>query len=455
MNRAAALVRIAVFALSLAACGDTIRVGPDRDPPGVSGVSGFGDVRSFDAAGSDVADVPRPDVAVDVAAHGDHDIASVDLPYDDERDADGAPLGETERARCDDGQVYPEESWAVARPSEHGMDSRDLELAARYAEENDSYCLVVARHGRIVGEWYFGDTTVETPVRSWSVGKSYAATVAGLALQAGMLGDVRDPVVDYVPAWEGRGRDDITIHHLLSMTSGLHFDLVGDNVGITMARDMTQRAVENASPRRPGYAWEYNNHTVQMIEPVLRGATGLPPDEFAQRALFEPLGMDAEWEEDAAGNPAMYMNVVASCRDHARFGQLYLRDGGWEGEELLSDEFVSAAVSPSSGFNQGYGYWWWLNGHEPLLDSVTFEDMGRMMHPFAPHDAFCAVGLGNQMVEVIPSLDMVVVRMGPAPQENLRLWLTDRGRIMEDLQSDGEQRVHNGVLERVLAAVRH
>jgi CubicO group peptidase (beta-lactamase class C family) len=434
----------------LSACATSLAEGPETRTP--EDVSASLDAWSAESDAPDSAASAQRDTSSDLSRVGPvlaGDDAASDPAHEDE--ASDPILG---RDRCDDGEIYPMPEWSVAAPEAHGLDGRDLALAAEYARENDSHCLVVARHGEIVGEWYFGSTEVDTPVKSWSVGKSYAATVTGLALDQGYLGDVRDAVSSYVPQWTGLGRDDITIHHLMSMTSGLAFDLVADNLGMVMADDMTRRAIRNGAPRRPGYAWEYNNHTVQMIEPVLENAVGLPPDEFAQAELFEPLGMNAVWDRDSAGNPAMYMNVIASCRDHARLGQLYLRRGCWDGQELLSEEFVIQATSPSSAFNQGYGYWWWLNGQEPLLDSVTFQDKGHTMHPFAPDDAFCAIGLGNQMVEVIPSLDMVIVRMGPAPHENLRLWLTDRPRIMADLQSDGEQRVHNGVLERVLAAVQ-
>ena len=95
---------------------------------------------------------------------------------------------------------------------------------------------------------------------------------------------------------------------------------------------------------------------------------------------------------------------------------------------------------------------WWLNGEQPLLDSVSFEDKGRMMHPFAPHDAFCGVGLGNQFVEVIPSLDLVVVRLGTAPHDDLSAWL-DPAALFQELTTDGDQILHNDILELVLDAI--
>ena len=162
--------------------------------------------------------------------------------------------------------------------------------------------------------------------------------------------------------------------------------------------------------------------------------------------------MDANWVKDEVGHPAMFMNVKASCRDHAKFGYLFMKKGCWNGEQVLSREWVEEATRPSTALNQGYGYWWWVNGESPVLDSVTFETHEKeMLHPFAPEDAFCAVGLGSQMVEVIPSEDLVIVRIGPAPHENLNAWFDLQ--VMDLLENDGKQIVHNGVLERVLDAL--
>jgi hypothetical protein len=104
--------------------------------------------------------------------------------------------------------------------------------------------------------------------------------------------------------------------------------------------------------------------------------------------------------------------------------------------------------------NKGYGFWWWMNAETPTLNSVDFSEYDGVLQPFAPADAFMAIGLGNQVIEAIPSLDMVIVRMGVAPQENLLYWLTDRPRIMREMKSDGDHVVLNGVVSRVLSAVR-
>jgi CubicO group peptidase (beta-lactamase class C family) len=236
------------------------------------------------------------------------------------------------------------------------------------------------------------------------------------------------------------------------MSSGLRFDMIADNVTLPLADDMTALALSAPVTAPPGSRWEYNNHSVQAMEPVLRAATGMAADDYADAHLFGPLGMNVDWKRDARGQPALYMNAKASCRDNARLAYLMMQGGCWEGERILSSEFVADAVGPSTAHNRGYGLWWWKNGDAPTLDSVTFEDKGHMLHPYAPDDAFCAVGLGSQFVEAIPSLDLVVVRLGTAPHDDLTSWL-DPLALYEAISTDGEQYVHNGILERVLDAV--
>lgn len=384
---------------------------------------------------SDTAEVPSQDGIL-------HDTSTEDSSVIEDVEPLSCPLDDT----------FPAPHWLVVPPAEVGFNAAKLEQAAMYALDNDSQCLVVVKDGKIAGEWYWNGTSPFDKVKSWSIGKSYASTVVGLAIDKGYIHHVEDYVSDYISEWQGTQKESIRIKDLLSMSSGLHFDLIEDNLLMAYASDMTARALNNPMTNYPGAVWEYNNHTVQISEPLIRRATGMFADEFAQEHLWGPLEMDASWVKDDVGHPAMYMNVKATCRDHAKFGYLFLKKGCWKGEEIVSREWVSEATQPSTSLNRGYGYWWWLNGQSPVLDSVTFaphED--EMLHPFAPSDAFCAVGLGSQMVEVIPSKDLVVVRIGPAPHENLNSWMNQE--VMAQLMNDGKQVVHNGILERILDAL--
>jgi CubicO group peptidase (beta-lactamase class C family) len=353
---------------------------------------------------------------------------------------------------CPTDETFPAPTWSTGLPEDHGMDPNRLALAAAIAGKSESNCMVVIRHGTIVGEWYWQDTEPTTQVKNWSVAKAVSSAVVGVAIDRGDLESVDQSAADYIDEWADTAHADIRIKDLLSMSSGLRFDMIADNVTMPLADDMTRLAVESPVDNPPGALWEYNNHSVQSIEAVLRSATGMAPDSYADKHLFEPIGMSVDWKRDAVGQPAMYMNANASCRDNARLAYLYMQDGCWDGERILSESWIRESTSPSTSMNRGYGYWWWLNGEEPLLDSVTLEDKGRMMHDFAPHDAYCGVGLGNQFVEVIPSLDLVVVRLGTAPHDDLAAWADPVG-LYEELITDGDQVLHNEILSLVLDAV--
>ncbi len=365
---------------------------------------------------------------------------------------DDSGMDETDPDACPIGEPFPEPTWRTGLPEEHGMDPNRLGQAAALAGENDSNCMVVIRHGTIVGEWYWQDTQPTTQVKNWSVAKAVSSAVVGMAIDRGDLESVEQPAADYIEEWVDTAHADIRIEDLLTMTSGLRFDMLADNVSMPLARDMTRLAVEARVDNPPGALWEYNNHSVQALEAVLRSATGMAPDDYADTHLFEPIGMDVDWKRDRMGQPAMYMNAKASCRDNARLAYLFQQDGCWNGERILSETWIRESTSPSTSMNRGYGYYWWLNGEEPLLDSVTFHDKGRMMHEFAPHDAYCGVGLGSQFVEVIPSLDLIVVRLGTAPHDNLSGWADPVG-LYEDLTTDGDQVLHNQILELVVDSV--
>ena len=123
------------------------------------------------------------------------------------------------------------------------MNRAKLEAAALYAEQNQSDCMVVVKDGAIIGEWYWNNTEPFDKVKSWSVGKSYAATAVGLAYDQGYIESTDQSVADFIPEWQGTDKENITIQHMLSMTSGLRFDMIEDNLMMAYAENMTERTL--------------------------------------------------------------------------------------------------------------------------------------------------------------------------------------------------------------------
>jgi CubicO group peptidase (beta-lactamase class C family) len=297
-----------------------------------------------------------------------------------------------------------------------------------------------------VAEHYWNGHDAASTSSSWSIAKSYASALVGVALDRGDIHGLDDRVADYVPEWKGTDHEAITVRDLIRMTSGLKWDAFQDYVAMaTFTSDQSQFAIDLPVSDPPGTTWVYHNSGVQMLEPLFRGATGHTIEEYAQEHLWSKLGMKATWKHDGADQPTAYANVLASCRDHARLGYLYLHGGRWATEQVVSPGWVTESLTPSQPMNRAYGYLWWLNGETPALDAMSEAWPSRMV-PFAPPDLFAARGFGNQFIDVIPSLDLVVVRFGPDPAGTLDI---------PGLFTDQKFAKHDAILAPILAAVVH
>lgn len=341
---------------------------------------------------------------------------------------------------------YPDPDWTTGDPADQGLDPAGLDAAATAAEDADSYCLLVVRHGVLVYERYFGGTDASTANKSWSIAKSYTSTLVGIAIDRGDVGGLEDPAADYLPEWAGTERQAITVRDLVSMTSGLQWSAFQDyGQMVLLTKDQTGFALDLGLENDPGSSWTYNNGAVQVLEPLLRRATGMSIEQYAERHLWSRIGMTASWAKDRSGNPTAYANVMASCRDQARFGYLYLRRGRWSGgEQVVPESWVDQALTPSQDMNRGYGFLFWLNGEAPTMTAMM-EQKDEKLVPFAPDDLFAAQGFGNQFIDVIPSLDLIVVRFGADPMSTF-----DPGALIDDARFDK----HAAILQPILDAVQ-
>ncbi len=340
---------------------------------------------------------------------------------------------------------YPAPNWPAGSPADQGLDAAALVTAGGVAEKLDSYCLLVIRNGILVSEQYFNDANLASMHPSWSIAKSYSSALVGIAIQRGDIQSLKQSVADFIPTWKSDERAKITIGHLVSMTSGLKWSAFSDYVSMaTFAQDHSKFATALSADTTPGNAWVYHNGGVQLLEPVFQAATGMSIEQYADLHLWKKLGMTASWGKDPSGNATPYANVLATCRDHARLGYLYLHGGKWKQEQVVPIAWVKATTSPSQPHNRAYGYLWWLNEQQPALDAMMTPFSGRMS-PVAPPDMFAARGFGNQFIDVIPSLDMVVVRFGKDPVGKI-----DLGAIANDQRFAK----HDQIMDAVLAAVK-
>jgi len=331
----------------------------------------------------------------------------------------------TATATDEDDVTYPGDEWATVDPATAGFDPAALGRLDEAAAAAGSTCLVVTRDGAVVDERYWRGSTADTPREAFSVTKSVTSTLVGIAQDADRL-ELDDPAADYLPEWRGTTSEAVTVENLVRNDSGRHWDLATDYRDMAIgASDKTAFALALGQDAPPGDVWAYNNSAIQTLSAVLETATGEDPIDYARTHLFEPLGMaDSTLTTDAAGNALTFMGLRTTCLDLARFGYLMLRDGVWDGEQVVSSDYVEQATGRSSTeLNAAYGLLWWLNREgtiaTPALATTGIDDgsgarRGQLV-PGAPDDAFWALGFRNQIVAVIPSEGIVAVRMGAAP----------------------------------------
>ncbi|MBI3838640.1 MAG: PQQ-dependent sugar dehydrogenase [Planctomycetia bacterium] len=290
--------------------------------------------------------------------------------------------------------VFPVPDWQVAKPETQQMSSEGLELVGKWLKENGSKTGLVVRHGKIVGEWYFDDAKAESRFPVYSTSKSFASTAAGLAIASGKL-KLDSKVGDFFPEADPPQKREITVRHLLSMTSGAH----NDNA-ILDKSDLFSFALSSQLPMdfAPGEKWEYNNSGLSLLSPVVHKATGQNVAQILDDQIFKKIGIPREdWTwEDRDRMPIPYSGLHITARSLARFGLLFLNKGAWQGKKLIAADWVAQASHTSQDLNKRYGYLWWNNSTGAW--------------PGVPSDAYAAMGKFDNDMLIVPSLDLIVIR---------------------------------------------
>ncbi|MGE0018910.1 MAG: serine hydrolase [Draconibacterium sp.] len=294
------------------------------------------------------------------------------------------------------------DTWETVSPESLGWCTSEIDSLLGFLEQENSKAFIVLKDGKIAIEKYFGTFTKDSLWYWASAGKTLTAFLVGQTQTDGLL-SITNPTSDYLgTGWTGLSEaqeQKITVRHQLTMTSGLD-DRVPDN-HCTIDTCLQFLA-------EPGTRWAYHNAPYTLLEKVLENSTGKDINVLTQQKLKSPTGMTGLW--------AMvdYDNVYFSKpRSMARFGLLIQNNGVWGNDTLLKDEtYFRQMINTSQEINQSYGYLWWLNGKPTyMLPGVQFFFNGSWA-PDAPDDMFAAMGKNGQMLCIVPSQGLVVVRMG-------------------------------------------
>jgi CubicO group peptidase (beta-lactamase class C family) len=268
------------------------------------------------------------------------------------------------------------------------------------AEVTGTRAVIVVWHGQVVAERYADGFDRHTRLAGWSMSKGVTNALAGILVKEGKL-NTGAPAP--IPAWSGDDRRLITVADLMHMNSGLRWwEFYGGPSDATdmlfKEANMGEYAANSSLKHPPGQVFNYSSGTANILSMILRRAVG---EEYYYRfpyeQLFEKIGMySAVLEPDASGTFVGSSYCYATARDWARFGLLYLHDGIWNGQRILPEGWVKWTTTGMS-----YGALWWLNN----------ADGGVRRHPHIPADCYACEGYEGQYVWVVPSMDLVVVRM--------------------------------------------
>jgi CubicO group peptidase (beta-lactamase class C family) len=314
--------------------------------------------------------------------------------------------------------AWPDGDRVEEAPLPSHIDPPALAAASDWAFERDSpeqvtLSLIVLHDGRIVHERYAPGVDMTTRTRTWSTAKSIAVTLIGMLVDQGKLA-LDEPVgIDWLPDTrrdDADPRSAITLRNLLHMSSGLYpVDswgmeyATGSGLAYWAGASSIQSARNRGLIREPGTYWDYENFDTLLAVYAMKRALGSDRAylEFPRRALLDKIGMrNTLVSTDRFGDFILSSQVYTTARDLARFGQLYLQNGVWNGERLLSEEWIEFVRTPApstAARGNFYGGQWWL-----VPDDRTD----------VPKDAYSTAGNRGQYVVVVPSHDVVIVRRG-------------------------------------------
>jgi CubicO group peptidase (beta-lactamase class C family) len=311
------------------------------------------------------------------------------------------------------------DGWHVATPAQEGLDPTPICSIAASLQGTNPDGVVVVRHNTLVYEHYFTDGTTYGPdsVHSlYSVTKSVIGLLIGIAFDRGWLRDGDAPISSFFPGdidLLTQGKSAITLRNLLTMTSGLQWpemtvsyaDPSNIERQMNTKANVTRFVLSQPLSVTPGTIWNYDSGGVEVLGNILTDVAHEPFDMLAQQALFDPLGIaHRAWLSSSGKNLGASWGLWLTPRDLAKIGQLVLNHGSWNGQQIVSAQWISDMVAPHVSLPEhflhggdggyAYGYLWWL-GRTHIGDRRI--------------DWIAGIGWGGQRLYLVPSLDLVIV----------------------------------------------
>jgi CubicO group peptidase (beta-lactamase class C family) len=316
-----------------------------------------------------------------------------------------SPVAQTPKASSSAQAYWPSDEWRTSTPEEQGMDSEMLASMLQQVEDQhlNLHSLLIVRNGYLVTEAYFHPYTQNQPQFLASVTKSVISTLVGIAIQQGYINNINQTLVSFFQdrtiANQDARKKAITLKDLLTLTAGLTCN-VSPLSGMEQSNDWVQFMLDAPMAEQPGTKFNYCGGAVHLLSAILQKTTGMSTREFANRFLFEPIGIasvpDTCWQMDPQGISIGPAGLYLTPRDLAKLGYLYLQNGQWGDHQILPANWIKAATirHTTKDNGLGYGYLWTV---DPAQGSYS------------------ALGSGGQEIYVIPSQNLVIVFTGALP----------------------------------------
>jgi CubicO group peptidase (beta-lactamase class C family) len=297
-----------------------------------------------------------------------------------------------------------------------------------YAEQLDSFSLLVHHKGQIQFETYWRDFGPDDVTETYSMAKSVMGIMTGFAVEDGFITSLEDPVIKYVPEWAGTNRQSMTVRNVLEMASGLehhrfNFNLLQNPYGkalrLFIGTDMEGAIMRFDVDTAPGTEFRYNSANSQLLMLILQRSTGKPYADYVSEKLWQPLGAKEAtlWMDRPDGMPKAYSFFQARPRDWLRIGLALKDEGRFDGQQVIPSDWVKQMRTPSVN-NPKYGLHMWI-GSPHVVERRYNRNTPfgvKQAEPFPVEDVVFFDGGGGQRVYVVPSADLVIVRTGmPSP----------------------------------------
>jgi CubicO group peptidase (beta-lactamase class C family) len=307
-----------------------------------------------------------------------------------------------------------DDGWTVASLSDVGMNEETIvKLTDKILNGTFEgiHSMIVIKDGLLVHEVYVDGYDRESLQRIYSITKSVTSALIGIAIEEEFIKSVDEPVHTFFPqyadAFDDPKKREITLEHILTLTSGLDWvesevsygDPRNDQYHQVRSDDWVEYVVDRPVADEPGTRWVYNTGSVHLLSAVIKKASGVYANEFIEKYLFEPLGItEFEWNTDPQGyqcTGGTHGGLRMKARDVAKIGSVFLNEGKWHGRQVVPRRWVDESTKPrfETAFGSEMGYLWW---------SRAFKIKGR------PLDFIFAAGYGGQSLHISPELNLII-----------------------------------------------